>query len=99
MSQKRRKIDKHTKVRVALEAIRSDKTVAQIVSEYEVHANQVSVWKKQLLDATPSIFEDRRGKGSREQDFEAREDELHRQIGKLQCEVEWLKKKSKQLGL
>ena len=99
MSQKRKKIDKQTKSRVALEAIRNEKTVAQIASEYQVQSNQVSIWKRQLLDAVPDIFEDRRNKESREKDFEKREDELHRQLGKTQCELEWLKKKSKQLGL
>ena len=99
MSQIRRKFDKNFKARVALEAIRGDKTVAEIVSEYEIQPNQVSAWKKQLLDALPDVFEDKRHKESREKDFEKKEDELHRQLGKAQSELEWLKKKSIQIGL
>ena len=62
------------------------------VREYEIQPNQVSTWKRQLLDALPDVFEDKRHKVSREKDFEKREDELHRQLGKVQSEHEWLKK-------
>ena len=99
MSQKRKKINKKFKSRVALEAIRNEKTIAQIASEYEIQSSQISLWKKQLLESASDIFEDRRSKEFREKDFEKREDELHRQLGKSQSELEWLKKKSKQLGL
>jgi len=84
------------KAKVALAACRGDKTTAQLASEYEVHAGQVTAWKKQLLAEAASLFEDRR---SRKQDEStADEEELYEQIGRLKMEVEWLKKKSAQLG-
>lgn len=92
MSQ-RKTIDKKLKARVAFEAIKGEKTIAQIASQYEIQPNQVSLWKKQLTESAPDIFEDKRSKKFREDDFQKREDELHRQLGKSQCEVEWLKKK------
>jgi len=98
MSQ-RRNIDSTTKARVALEAVRNEKTTAQIVSEHQVQAGQVSTWKKKLIEGSVEIFEDRRTKESREKNFEKIEEDYQKQIGKMQMELEWLKKKSKQLGL
>jgi len=99
MSQRRKSIDSTTKARVAIEAIRNQKTTAQIVSDFKVQSGQISTWKKKLIDSSIEVFEDKRSKESREKSFEKREEEYHRQIGKMQMEIEWLKKKSKQLGL
>jgi len=99
MSQRRNRIDQNIKARVALAAVRNEKTLAEIASEYEVQPSQISTWKKQLIESLPDVFADRRSKESRDSDYEKREAELHRQLGKAQCEIEWLKKKSKQLGL
>jgi transposase-like protein len=93
----RKTFSKELKARVALEALRSEKTVAQISSEYGVHATQVNAWRKQALEGLPELF----GCGS-EADAkanEAQKEQLYQQIGKLQVEVEWLRKKSRQLGL
>ena len=92
MSQQRRKIDKKIKAQIALEAIRNEKTIAQIASEYQVQPGQISSWKKKLLDSVPELFEDQRGKEAQQKDFDKQQDELHRQLGKTQSEVEWLKK-------
>jgi transposase len=81
---------------VLLAACRGDKTTAQLAAEYEVHAGQVSAWQKQLLAGAPELFEDRRGK--RPDETSADEQELYEQIGHLKMEIEWLKKKSAQLG-
>jgi putative transposase len=83
------------KAKVALAAIRGDKTTAQLASEYEVHTSQVTAWKQQLLEQAPQLFEDARSK-SREETG-ANEQELYEQIGRLKVENEWLKKKSAQL--
>ena len=96
MARKRRNFGAAFKAKVALAACRGDKTTAQLASEYEVHAGQVTAWKKQLLAAAASLFEDRRGK--RPDESAADEQELYEQIGRLKMEVEWLKKKSAQLG-
>jgi transposase-like protein len=81
---------------VALAALRGDKTTAQLASEYEVHAGQVTAWKQQLLEQAPTLFEDGRLKGREES--AANEQELYEQIGRLKMENEWLKKKSTQLS-
>jgi transposase-like protein len=96
MSRKRRVFGGAFKAKVALAAVRGDKTTAQLALEYEVHANQVAAWKQQLLDRAAEFFEDGRQKGREES--AVNEQELYEQIGRLKMEVEWLKKKSAQLG-
>jgi transposase-like protein len=84
------------KARVALSAVRGEQTTAELASKYGVHSSQVTAWKKQLLDQAAELFEDGRGKSHDE--LSAKEEELYEQIGRLKMEVEWLKKKSAQLG-
>jgi len=84
------------KAKVALEAIKKEKTISQLSSEYGVHANQINQWRKRLLEELPEIFSKKRQK--QEKDSEDLHDELYRQIGQLKVELDWLKKKSKQLG-
>ena len=52
----RKKYSKELKARIALDAIKGQKTIAELASEYGIHANQISIWKKQLLDAAPVAF-------------------------------------------
>ena len=52
----RKKYSKELKAQIALDAIKTQKTLAELASEYGVHANQISIWKKQLLDAAPAAF-------------------------------------------
>lgn len=80
------------KAKVALEAVKGEKTIAQIASEYGVHPNQIGQWKKRLLEDLPGLFSDRRRK--EEKEGAAETDELYRQIGQLKVELDWLKKKS-----
>jgi transposase len=96
VSRKRRVLGAAFKAKVALAACRGDKTTAQLASEYEVHAGQVTAWKKQLLAEAAGLFEDRRGK--RPDESSAEQEQLYEQIGRLKMEVEWLKKKAAQLG-
>ena len=80
------------KAKVALEAIRQQKTSNQLTAEYGIHATQVNAWKKQSLAAIPDAFS---GKQERAQETQQGQiDELHRQIGQLIAERDWLKKKS-----
>jgi putative transposase len=92
----RKKYSAAFKAKVALEAVKKEKTIAQLSSEYEVHANQITKWRKELLEQLPSLFSDKRKK--KDQNTEAIQDELYKQIGKLKVELDWLKKKSEQLG-
>jgi len=89
---KRKRYSKDFKARVALEAIKEQKTAAELASEYEVHVSQINTWKKQALEAMPEVFGG--GQAQEEERREAERDRLYRQIGKLQVEVDWLKKKT-----
>ncbi len=81
------------KAKVALEAVKSTKTINEIASQYEVHPNLVTGWKKQLLTEASSLFSAKRENGEKEQEeLIAR---LYQQIGQLQVELDWLKKKLK----
>ena len=93
---KRKTHDSVFKAKVALEAVKGEKTIAQISSEYGVHPNQISQWKKKLLTELPELFSEKRR--SREVNKEELEAELYRQIGQLKVELEWLKKKSQILS-
>ena len=84
------------KAKVALEAVKKEKTIAQLSSEYGVHPNQITKWRKKLLEELPSVFSDQRKK--KEKDSEELQSELYKQIGQLKVEVDWLKKKSEQLS-
>jgi len=97
MKAKRRRHDAAFKARVALEALRGIKTIQQIAKEYDLHPMQVSDWKKALLEGLPSVFEN--GGGGAESNFEKEREGLHSKIGQLTIKLDFLEKKSKQLGL
>jgi transposase len=78
------------KTKVALEAIREQKTVNELTAEYGVHATQINTWKKQILSAIPDVFSRKNNKVEQEQ--QGLVDELYRQIGQLTVERDWLKK-------
>jgi len=88
----RKRYDGSFKARVALEAIRGERTVAEIAAVYGVHPNQISKWKKQALDELPKIFSGRYEK--KEMQGKELVDQLYQQIGKLKVELDWLKKKA-----
>jgi len=78
------------KSQIALEAIRGDKTIAQIASEHNLHPNQVSQWKKKLLQDASDVFATKKEKQAKE---EYPQDDLLRKIGQLNVEVDFLRKK------
>lgn len=84
---------KHTaefKAKVAVEAIRQQKTTNELTAEYRIHATQIKAWKKLALAAIPAAFSSQKEKGQQHQQAEI--DELHRQIGQLVAERDWLKR-------
>ena len=92
MKRQRRQYSADWKAKVALEAIKGQRTVQEIASHYEVHPTLVTHWKKQLLEGAAEIFSNgKRAAADADEELKA---ELYQQIGKLQVEVEWLKKKS-----
>ena len=94
MRKERRNLTGSFKAKVALEAIQEKKTVAQIAQEYDLHSNQVSAWKKQLLSSSAHVFE--KNEPLVNDEDEKVKEELFKQIGQLRVENEWLKKKSTQ---
>jgi len=78
--------------KVALEAIKEEKTIAELSSKYEVHRTQITNWRKRVLVGVREIFKGKQEKVNKEN--EKLVDELYRQIGQLNVENEWLKKKS-----
>jgi transposase-like protein len=86
----RRRHSSAFKARVALEAVKGQKTLNELASEFGVHPVQITQWKRQLLDASPEIFES--GSASRREQ-EHLVEQLYQQIGQLKMEVDWLQKK------
>ena len=86
------------KAKVALEAIKGEKTVNEIASLYEVHPHQVSKWKKQALERLPEAMADGRSKVARKQK-PVDEAKLHQKIGQQAIEIDFLKKTLHRLGL
>lgn len=84
------------KAQVALEAVKKEKTISQLSSEYGVHSNQITQWRKRVLDELPGIFSQKRKK--KEKETEELQSELYQQIGQLKVELDWLKKKSRLLS-
>lgn len=80
------------KAKVAVEAIRQQKTTSELVTEYGILAPQISAWKKQALAAIPLAFSKKNAK--EQEDKQAEIDELYRQLGQVVAERDWLKKKS-----
>lgn len=96
MSRKRQVYGADLKAKVALAAVRGLKTVSELAAEHGVHPTLIAQWKKRLLAEASTLFE--REGSSRGEDVEKKESALYEQIGKLQVELEWLKKKSAGLG-
>jgi transposase-like protein len=92
MARIRRKFSAEFKSKVALAAIREDRTLAELAGQYQVHPHQVTAWKRQALAVLPEVFSRKRDQDAARQ----REllDELYGQIGRLKVELDWVKKKS-----
>jgi transposase-like protein len=83
------------KAKVAIEAIKGQKTTNEIAAEYEVHPTQITQWKKQALDGLPDLFSTRESRQAKSE--EALIASLYQEIGQLKVQVDWLEKKSKAL--
>lgn len=91
MSHQRRQHSGEFKARVALAAIRGEKTVNELATEYGVHPVQISQWKRAIQDEAPRLLSSRRGR--QEQEEQELQATLYQQIGQLKVELDWLKKK------
>lgn len=95
MKKGRRNHSAEFKAKVALEAVRGESTIAELAARFEVHPNQITLWKKQVMSELPGLFSKKRGRKKKEQD--ALTDHLYREIGQLKVELDWLKKKHESL--
>jgi transposase-like protein len=95
MTGKRKRHSAAFKAKVALEAAKQTRTVADLAKVLQVHPVQISQWKKQLLDGAESLFRDGR---RQQEDGQALQAELYERIGRLNMEVEWLKKSLARCG-
>lgn len=98
MKAKRRRHDPAFKARVALEALKGEKTAQQLAKEYDVHPVQISEWKVRLAEELPEIFKSIKSK-TKEEQFDKEREKLQSKIGELTVQIDYLRKKSKQLGL
>ena len=91
MTRKRRQFSAKFKAKVAVEAIKGMKTLAELSTEYKVHPNQISAWKKQLLSNASELFPS--GKKSPSKTEEELTAPLYEEIGRLKMDIKWLEKK------
>jgi transposase-like protein len=91
MSISRKSRSAEFKSKVALEAIKGDKTINEIAVAYQIHPGQVTQWKTRLVEGVKDIFS--QGRQNRNKKKTIEEEALYEQIGRLTCENNWLKKK------
>ncbi len=91
MENKRKRYKADFKFKVALEAVKERQTISELSSQFGVHSTQITQWKKQLLEVGIAIFkEETKGEKNNQQELV---DRLYQQVGKLQVELDWVKKK------
>jgi putative transposase len=91
MTTTRKQYSPKFKARVAIEAIRGEKTLSQLGSQFKVHPIQIAKWRKSALEQLPELFVD--GRSRKRSDDDGDKDALYEEIGRLKMELDWLKKK------
>jgi transposase len=93
----RKRHDKAFKAKVALEALREESSLQELAKKYDVHPNQISQWKRQLLDGAVDLFERPNKKSESTRTAEKREEMLLKAVGEMKIENDFLKKKYRQV--
>ena len=91
MTTTRKQYSPKFKAKVAVEAIRGERTLSQLASQYHVHPVQIGQWRKTALEQMGELFVD--GRSRKRTEHDADKDALYEQIGRLKVELDWLKKK------
>ncbi len=94
MKQNRRKFNPEFKTKVVLEALSERLTLTELAQKYELHPNQITLWKREFLDRASEVFSKSDKAQKAEQDSKQETEELYKTIGQLKVEVDWLKKKT-----
>ena len=93
MKRSRRKFTAEFKAKVALEAIKEQKSLSELAEQFELHPNLISIWKREFLENASNVFSKNNDDKKTMADAEKEKDELFKQIGQLKVENDWLKKK------
>jgi transposase len=93
MGRKRRTFSGAEKAKIVLEALKERQTLSEIAQKYEVHPVQVSTWKKEAQEHLGELFSDKRSRDKEQEEQSQLVERLYQQIGQLQVELNWLKKK------
>jgi len=99
MSNPKKQYSSHFKAKVALKAIRGEKTVSELAGQYEIHPTMINGWKKKILEQASQIFETEKQGKQNQENVKPQIDELYRQIGQLKVERDFLVNRSVKLGL
>lgn len=99
MSSKKKQYSPQFKAKIALEAIRGEKTVPELASQYQIHPTVINKWKRKLLEEANQIFEEEQKGHKEKENVQTQVDELYRQIGQLKVERDFLVNRSARLGL
>lgn len=91
-NKQRKNYNSQFKAKVALEAVKGRLTINELSKQFGVHPNQISKWKKQFLESLPQVFEN--SEPVKDASQEELVNQLYQQIGQLQFELDWVKKKS-----
>lgn len=86
----RKTFSKEFKAKVALEALKGEKTIAELASEHKVHATQITAWRKQLKESAAEIFGNGQSKALKE--HQELVERLYKNVGQLQVENDWMRK-------
>lgn len=95
MSRKRRTYSNELKFKVVIEALKGQRQISEIASEFDVHPQQITNWKQQFLEQGASVFLKKPDNKTKE--LQDEQEELYKKIGQQQVELDWLKKNLKKL--